>query len=461
MRIKIIPFILVALMSVFTRAQTKPSAQTPPNTRILFIFDASQSMMAFWESDRKITIARNTLISIIDSLEHLENVQMGLRLYGHQSPVPPQDCSDTRLEVPFGKNNAAKIRQKLRFVNPKGTTPIAGSLEAGAKDFPQDCHNCRNIIILITDGIEACDGDPCEVSLELQKKGIALKPFVIGIGIDEGFRKTFECIGHYYNAADEERFAEVMEVVISQALNSTTAQVNLLDINGDPTESNVNMTFSDHFSGKIIYNFIHTINHRGVPDTLVLDHLVTYDMRVHTLPPVDVKDFKVYVGKHTVIAADCPQGTLLVKVDGSSQYRGLQYLIRQSGKMETLNIQEINKEEKYLVGKYDLEVPILPRLNIDGVKIDQSTTTTVTIPRPGILNLLKGAPGFGSIYVVRSNTDQEWVCNLDPNVKNETLVLQPGSYRVVYRAQNARQILFTINRRFEIKSGSSVAVNLY
>ncbi len=461
MKFKIVSGILIAVLSVYCSAQSKPATQTPPNTRILFVFDASQSMMAYWESDRKVTIARNTLISIIDSLEHLNNVQMALRVYGHQSPVPPQDCSDTRLEVPFGPNNAAKIRQKLRFVNPKGTTPIAGSLAAGAKDFPEDCHNCRNIIILITDGIEACDGDPCEVSLELQKKGIALKPFVIGIGIDEGFRKTFECIGHYYNAADEERFSEVMEVVISQALNSTTAQVNLLDINGNPSESNVNMTFTDHFSGKIIYNFIHTINHRGVPDTLVLDHLVTYDMRIHTLPPVDVKDFKVYVGKHTVIAADCPQGTLLVRVDGSNQYRGLQYIVRQAGKMETLNVGEINKEEKYLVGKYDVEIPVLPRLNIDGVKIDQSTTTTLTIPRPGILNLLKGAPGYGSIYLVKSNMEQEWVCNLDQNVKNETLVLQPGSYRVVYRAQNARQILFTINRRFEIKSGSSEAVNLY
>jgi len=461
MRIIFLLLVFCLIFSVSSRAQKMPSTQTPPNTRILFIFDASQSMMAFWESDRKITIARNTLINIIDSLEYLDNVEMALRVYGHQSPVPPQDCSDTRLEVPFGKNNAAKIRQKLRYITPMGTTPIAGSLALGAKDFPPDCNDCRNIIILITDGIEACDGDPCEVSLELQKQGIVLKPFVIGIGIDEGFRKTFECIGHYYNAADEERFSEVMEVVISQALNSTTAQVNLLDINGNPTETNVNMTFSDHFSGKIIYNFIHTITHRGVPDTLVLDHLVTYDMRVHTIPPVDVKDFQVYVGKHTIIAADCPQGTLLVKVNGSNQYRGLQYLVRQAGKMETLNVQEINKEEKYLVGKYDLEIPILPRMNISNVKIDQSATTTVTIPRPGILNLLKGAPGYGSIYLVKSDKDEEWVCNLDPNVKNETLVLQPGSYRVVFRAQNARQILFTINRRFEIKSGSSEAVNLY
>ena len=245
-------FLSALLSNILSAQYTTPPKFVPPDTRILFIFDASQSMMAFWESDRKITIARNTLISIIDSLENLDNVQMALRVYGHQKPVPPQDCSDTRLEVPFGENNAGKIRQKLRYVIPKGTTPIAGSLELGAKDFPPDCDNCRNIIILITDGIEACDGDPCEVSHNLQKQGITLKPFVIGIGIDEGFKNTFDCIGNYYNAIEEEKFSEVMEVVISQALNATTAQVNLLDINGNPTETNVNMTFKDHFSGKII-----------------------------------------------------------------------------------------------------------------------------------------------------------------------------------------------------------------
>ena len=64
-----------------------------------------------------------------------------------------------------------------------------------------------------------------------------------------------------------------MDVVISQALNATTAQINLLDQGGHPTETNVNCTFFDSFSGKIYYNYIHTLNHRGLPDTLTLDHI--------------------------------------------------------------------------------------------------------------------------------------------------------------------------------------------
>lgn len=442
-------------------SQQNPPKYQPPETRILFIFDASQSMAGTWQKESKIAIARKVLIHIIDSLEQLPNVRMALRLYGHQSPVPPQNCNDTRLEVPFAKGNASLIRQKLRFVVPKGTTPIAHSLELGGSDFPPDVENCRNIIILITDGVEACDGDACVVSQDLQRKGIVLKPFVIGIGIDENFEQTFNCIGNYYNAAYEEKLSEVMDVVISQALNATTAQINLLDQGGHPTETNVNCTFYDSFSGKIMYNYIHTLNHRGLPDTLTLDHLPTYRMRVHTLPPVDVNNIKLLPGKHTIIAADVPQGTLLLKVTDPVQYRGIEFIVRKAGDMKTLNIQKMYSEEKYLTGKYDIEIPVLPRIYLNNVDIKQSHTTTVEIPRPGMVTLIRSSVGFGSIYLRKSNTEEEWIYNLDNTVKNESLQLQPGKYRVVFRAQNAKQTLYTVNKVFEVRSGGSEVVQLY
>jgi Ca-activated chloride channel homolog len=460
-----IQFVLITGLLLMTaqllQAQNKPPRYQPPETRILFIFDASQSMAVTWQKQTKIAIARKVLIGIIDSLEHVPHVQMALRIYGHQSPVPPQDCSDSKLEVPFGEGNAGNIRQKLRYVIPKGTTPIAHSLELGGGDFPKSCENCRNIIILITDGVEACNGDACAVSADLQRKGIILKPFIIGIGIDENFSKTFNCIGRYYNATGEEKFGEIMDVVISQALNATTAQVNLLDINGNPTESNVNLTFFDHISGKIRYNYIHTLNNRGLPDTLILDHLPVYRMRVNTLPPVEVDNIKLVPGKHTIIAADVPQGTLVVKVADPVQYKGIEFIVRKGGDMKTLNMQKMYEEEKYLVGKYDIEIPVLPRINLYDVDIKQSHTTSVEIPRPGLVTILRPSNGFGSIYLRKNDKEEEWIYNLNTMVKNESLQMQPGSYRVVFRALNARQTLYTVNKLFEVKSGGSEVIQLY
>lgn len=436
-----------------------PQQQTPefkpPLTRILFVFDASNSMAGLWESDVKINIARRILISMVDSLQKLDNVQLALRIYGHQSPVPPQDCNDTKLEVPFGKNNGSIIRQRLRFITPKGTTPIANSLLQSANDFPE-CNDCRNIIILISDGIEACGGDPCEVSEELQRKGIVLKPFIIGIGIDEGFRATFDCIGHYYNANNEENFKTMLNVVITQALNSTTAQVNLLDEKGLPTETNVNMSFFDRYSGKLLNNYVHTINHRGNPDTLILDPLVTYRIVVHTIPGVTIDSFKVVPGKHSIAAASTPQGNLVVTSPAlGTQYRNIPVLVRKAGDKNTINVQELGDNCKYLKGLYDIEIPVLPRIFMNNVEIKQSTTTTIEIARPGILTLITMANGYGSLYS-RNKDGLQWIYNFKQGTKNETIVLQPGSYLIVFRAHGVKQSIYTISRNFEIKSGSSI-----
>ena len=439
-------------------AQDIQETRKLPLTRILFVFDASQSMSGTWESDLKINIARRILIEIIDSLQNVDNIEMALRVYGHQSQVPPQDCSDTKLEVPFDKNTAPRIRQKLKFISPKGTTPIAHSLEMAIHDFPP-CANCRNIIILITDGIEACDGDPCAVSLELQKKGIVLKPFVIGIGLDPGFKETFDCVGYYFNAQNEDKFRESLGMVISQVLNTTTAQVNLLDQKGLPTESNVNMTFFDSFSGKIKYNLIHTFNHKGNPDTLYLDHLVTYRLRINTLPPVEIDSVKIIPGKHTIIPVDVPQGYLIVKTSRAKPYEGEFFTVRKNGEMNTLTNQIFGEAEKYLIGKYDLELPTIPRILIEDVEILQSHTTSIEIPQPGIITFKSLTNGFGSIYQMQGN-DQKWIYNFHPALRQHTILIQPGLYRAVFRQANSKTSVFTIEKDFEVSPGEVKTIEL-
>lgn len=437
----------------------KKGEVSPPLTRILFILDASNSMMGKWEKDIKINIAKKTLIQFLDSLEKLPNVQLALRVYGHQSYVPPQNCNDTKLEVPFGWHNASAIRQRLRNIECRGTTPIANSLKLAARDFPP-CEKCRNVIILITDGIEACDGDPCAVSRDLQAQGIILKPFIIGIGIDENFKKSFECVGKYLDAPTEQSFSTMLNIVITEALNQTTAQVNLLDIRGIPSETNVNMTFYDRLSGKVKYNYVHTMNHRGLPDTLILDPMLTYKLVVHTIPPVTADSVAIHPGRHNIIALDAPQGYLQVRCPGDNQYLNVRFSVRKKGENRTLYYQKLGETEKYLVGKYDLEIPVLPILVINDVEIKQSTTTTIDIPRPGIVNFQSSSPGYGSVYVIR-NRQQEWIYNLKMTSSiNESLALQPGSYVVVFRALYSRNTLSTTVQYFDVQSGSTLSVRV-
>ena len=96
---------------------------------------------------------------------------------------------------------------------------------------------------------------------------------------------------------------------------------------------------------------------------------------------------------------------------------------------------------------------------VKGIEIKQSTTTTITIPVPGIVTLLMTNPGYCSIYVQRG-PELEWVYNVGPDVKNETVVLQPGSYRIVFRPRYAKSSYYTIEKRINVKSGSSQSLKL-
>jgi Ca-activated chloride channel homolog len=458
---KLFAVALCLLFSVSSYSQQRPK-QEKQTTRILFVFDASFSMYGQWQSGQKIDIAKKMLGEFLDSLVAIPDLEIAFRAYGHQSKlVPVRNCKDTKLEVPFAtpKKNVPLIIQRLKSIIPMGTTPIAYSLEQCGGDFPPR-QNVRNIIILITDGIEECDGDPCAVSMALQKQGIVLKPFVIGIGMDQSFINTFGCIGKYYDVSNEVNFKSVLNVVISQALNNTTAQVNLLDNGGKPTETDVNMTFYDEFSGAIRYNYMHTINNRGNPDTVILDPLATYKLVVHTIPPVEKSNITLTPGKHTIIALDAPQGYLNLKINGINNYKSLQCIVRKSGEMQTLNVQEFNETEKYIIGKYDLEILTLPRIYLPDIHIKQSSTNTVSIPQAGMISIQKPGEGSGSLYIEEKNK-MIWVCNLNSNMLSENILLQPGRYRIEFRPKSAKESIYTIERQFKIESGSTTSVKLY
>lgn len=426
-------------------------------TRILFIFDASKSMWGRWQSDTKIAIAQKILSNLLDSLQSYPELQLGLRVYGHQKNFPPQDCDDSRLEIPFAFNNIPKIKHRLKLIYPRGTTPIAMSLQQCANDFPP-CPNCRNIVILITDGIEECSGDPCKISIELQKKGIILKPFIIGIGMN--FKEVFNCVGNYYDATSEEEFSNVLNVVISQALNNTSCQVNLLDEAGKPTETNSAMTFYDALSGEVKYNLEHTMNSRGFPDTIFVDPIPTYKVKVHTIPPVWSDTVTLTVGKHTIIPVDAPQGSMVFKVtEKNQQYRTIPVLIRKAGETSAINTQYFETTEKYITGNYEAEVICLPRLIIKDIQVLQNHTATIEVPAPGTAEILKGTEGNGSLFVIRDNK-MEWVYNLGTNNKKENLLLQPGKYKIVFRSRYSYETEDSKEINFEITSNQRTIVNL-
>ena len=431
------------LMSLSVSAQVK-NGYPGQKTRMLFLLDGSGSMLTEMGNSNRWAVAVTLMNKMVDTLRSVENLEVGLRVFGHTQPNEKKDCNDTKLEVPFAPFNHKQFAARLKLIKP---------LLACAKDFPED-PTARNIIIIITDGIEECGGDPCAISTALQQKGIILRPFVIGLGTDsETFRNAYSCAGRYFNAETPNQFQKIIGVVINQALNNTTVQINLLDNQGMPRETDVPMTIFDADNGQMVENVIHTMNGKGVPDTLYLDPVRRYRVVAHTKPVVQSDIVEIVPGRHNVIPLSTPQGSLLLKMNGITKYPRLQAIVRKGNNMQTINAQEFNTIEKYIVGGYDLELLTIPRLKFNNIQIKQNQTFTIEIPSPGTLQLSLSKDVKGAVFQ-RVDNKLEWVMDLNGSIPKQLINMQPGEYTVVYRVAGETRTLYSKNKVFKINSGA-------
>lgn len=412
------------------------------------------------EKNTRMEGAKLLFSKFLDSLSQLKNYQFALRMYGHTVKYPPGDCKDSKLVVPFNaKNNISLIKQKVNEAQPTGITPIEHSLTQAANDFPDA--KARNMIILITDGIEECGGDPCAARQKLMEKGIVFKPFIIGIGLTPEQIKTFECVGTYYDFDNDNAFTDITELIQTQKLKKTSAQVNLLDSKGKPTESDVNMTFYDVNKKRYMYNYIHTLNKNGNPDTLYIDDYPTYKVIAHTIPPRESNETKLTVGKHTTIPIEAPQGSMIItRPNGIYNFNEkVKYIVRYPNQMNTLHVQAINTLEKYIVGNYDLEILTLPRIYMSAIKIDQSKLNEIVIPNAGMLQVKALEAGDGCVMYKRDGK-YERIVTLTTNTQ-QTYYLQPGDYTIEWRSKALKGSIYTIEKKFNIKPDQATVVELY
>lgn len=438
--------------------QTKVQQKIPEKTRILFLLDASGSMLEQWErpNQTRWSVAKSILTRLVDSLGMNNKLELGLRVYGHRSPQQIKNCKDTWLEVPFKAKSHTLIIQKLNEIKPKGVTPITYSLEQAANDFPAS-PGYRNIVILITDGIESCGGDLCATSLALQKKGVFLRPYIIGLGLKT--EKSLECAGKYIDADTPGKFNDVLNEAIETSFAKTTVTIELLDASNRPTETNVNVSFRNSVTGASMYDFVHYRDKQGRPDTVQIDPVMDYDVIVNTIPPVRKSNISIAIGKHNVLTIPTPQGNVIVKQEGRRD-GNLQALVRQKNKPQIIHTQASNQTVRYLTGVYEVETLTLPR-RVFEIEVQANKTETILLPSPGIVNFNTISTGYGSLYEIKGDGSEAWVCNLNDMSSQFALSLLPGQYKVVFRVKHAEGSKYTGFKKFVVKSGVTVAMNVF
>jgi len=179
----------------------------------ILVFDASGSMWGQIQGKTKIEIARTVIGELLVQVPAERH--LGLVAYGHRREG---DCADIEELVPVGTDRAA-IAARVNALKPKGKTPLSEGVRFAAQKLRYT--DQKSTVILVSDGAESCNADPCALGRELEASGVDLTVHVVGFGLASeteaaGLRCLAEATGgRYFGAADAP--------ALSAALHATVA----------------------------------------------------------------------------------------------------------------------------------------------------------------------------------------------------------------------------------------------
>ena len=180
-------------------------APAQENRSIALILDASGSMNAALGRGTRIEAAKEAVAAFLAELD--PGTRIAYRAYGHQSPRERHDCEDTELMVGFAPAaaNREAILDRTQAIRAQGYTPITKVIRLAAGDTAGE--EGERVVVLISDGKETCEGDPCAAAKALAEADARLVVHTIGFNVDVAARYQLQCIakvarGTYSDASD-------------------------------------------------------------------------------------------------------------------------------------------------------------------------------------------------------------------------------------------------------------------
>ena len=114
---------------------------------------------------------------------------LGLVAYGHRSQG---DCTDIETLIAPGPLDKASFIDTVGDIKPVGKTPISAAVQHAA-----DLMSYRDnpaTVVLISDGVETCNADPCALSAQLAKQGVKFTAHVVGFDLKKDENANLSCI---------------------------------------------------------------------------------------------------------------------------------------------------------------------------------------------------------------------------------------------------------------------------
>jgi Ca-activated chloride channel family protein len=202
----------------FFAALLAPSLLAAPllaEGKSIIVLDASGSMWGQIDGRPKLEIAREALASVLSGLDPA--TEIGLMAYGHREKG---SCQDIELVVPPAAGTAQAITDAANQMKFLGKTPLTEAVRRAAAELKSTEEKAT--VILITDGIETCEADPCALGAELEASGVDFTAHVVGFGLTAEEGATVACLaentgGKYIQARDAGSLVEALKTTVAVA----------------------------------------------------------------------------------------------------------------------------------------------------------------------------------------------------------------------------------------------------
>lgn len=418
-------------------------AQNSPSN-IYFILDGSGSMWQKVDGAFKIETARKVLKNLARKLP--SETKVGLVAYGHREKG---NCDDIETLIPFGKINAASFSEVVDGINPVGKTPITASIKETIELIKTNGE--QSTIILISDGLETCSGDPCETVALAKQEGLPFVLHVVGFGLEEDDVSSLECTaqaggGLYFDVKNANDLTQALDQAIETPSEELGAYLSVKAVaNGKLTDVSIRAYKANDSKYPITSRTYRSA--KTNPRILALAPGL-YQVKVKALEfdgevEISLDQLKLVEGDTLVKELDFSSGTISVGVTKNGELADATVSVYQHGtskevdKSRTYNTSKTNPKSFELTpGVYDIAVKLL---QVTGVTVEKIDSVVVVPQETESLNKAF-VSGTVEIQTLAGNTPTDAVARIyapDTNKqvgikrtygKKVSLEMVPGKY---------------------------------
>lgn len=157
--------------------------------------DSSGSMAAYVPGGIKMDLAKDAIKKYASGLP--QDSVISLRVYGHKGTGSDSDktlsCASTAVMYAANSYQDEGFSNALTQFKPSGWTPLAATIKSAYDDLKmKSAENSENILFIVSDGIETCDGNPVEEAKRLANSDLNVKVNIIGFNVDDEGQKQLK-----------------------------------------------------------------------------------------------------------------------------------------------------------------------------------------------------------------------------------------------------------------------------